>query len=226
MFLFLAYGILGKKGVGGMPRRLHTYFFTGLIIVLPFLLTLYFLWVVFGFVDGLIGPLLELILGRRVPGVGFVVTVGLILGTGALATNYLGRRFLGWGERLFTRVPLVRSVYQTLKQVIRALLSEQKKAFRQVVLVEYPRKGVYSLAFITGGKQDGSDMLAVFVPTTPNPTSGFLLFLPEEEVTYLDMSVEDGLKLVVSGGVITPPGWEGKVKKGEQGRGDAGARAG
>ncbi|MDI3523033.1 MAG: hypothetical protein PWP43_1215, partial [Bacillota bacterium] len=176
MFLFLAYGILGKKGVGGMPRRLHTYFFTGLIIVLPFLLTLYFLWVVFGFVDGLIGPLLELILGRRVPGVGFVVTVGLILGTGALATNYLGRRFLGWGERLFTRVPLVRSVYQTLKQVIRALLSEQKKAFRQVVLVEYPRKGVYSLAFITGGKQDGSDMLAVFVPTTPNPTSGFLLF--------------------------------------------------
>lgn len=198
-----------------MPRRLRTYFFTGLIIVLPFLLTLYFLWVVFGFVDGLIGPLLELILGRRMPGVGFVLTLGLILGAGVLATNYLGRRLLSWGERLFTRLPLVRSVYQTLKQVVQALLSDQEKAFRQVVLVEYPRKGVYSLAFLTGSAEAESGMVAAFVPTTPNPTSGFLLFVPEEEVKFLDMSVEDGLKLVVSGGVIAPAGWEGKVKQGE-----------
>ncbi|HHY92469.1 MAG TPA: DUF502 domain-containing protein [Firmicutes bacterium] len=198
-----------------MPRRLRTYFFTGLIIVLPFLLTLYFLWMVFGFVDGLIGPLLELILGRRMPGVGFVLTLGLILGAGVLATNYLGRRLLSWGERLFTRLPLVRSVYQTLKQVVQALLSDQEKAFRQVVLVEYPRKGVYSLAFLTGSAEAESGMVAAFVPTTPNPTSGFLLFVPEEEVKFLDMSVEDGLKLVVSGGVIAPAGWEGKVKQGE-----------
>lgn len=196
-----------------MARRLRTYFFTGLIIILPFLLTLYLLWFVFGFVDGLVGPVLELVFGRRIPGVGFVITVGLILGTGVLATNYLGRRFLAWGEKLFTRVPLVRSVYQTLKQVVQALLSDQKKAFRQVVLVEYPRKGVYSLAFLTGSRESaGGRMVTAFVPTTPNPTSGFLLFLPEDEVTYLDMSVEDGLKLVVSGGVIEPPGWEGRVQ--------------
>jgi uncharacterized membrane protein len=131
-----------------------------------------------------------------------------------LATNYLGRKFLHFGDRVFTRVPLVRSVYQTLKQVVQAFVGDQKKAFRQVVLVEYPRKGLYSLAFLTneGIGQNGEQMLAVFLPTTPNPTSGFLLFLPEKEVTFLDMSVEDGIKLVVSGGVIKPPDWEGKVR--------------
>ncbi|MDK2855808.1 MAG: hypothetical protein PWQ86_1021 [Bacillota bacterium] len=198
-----------------MLRRLRTYFFTGLIIVLPFLLTLYFLWLVFGFVDGLIGPVLELVLGHKIPGVGLVLTVGLILGTGVLATNYLGRRLLGWGERLFIRLPLVRSVYQTLKQVVQAVFSEKQKAFQQVVLVEYPRKGVYSLAFLTGNKEEAGEMVTAFVPTTPNPTSGFLLLVPKEEVKYLNMSVEDGFKLIVSGGVIVPPGWEGKVKEGE-----------
>lgn len=198
-----------------MLRRLRTYFFTGLIIVLPFLLTLYFLWLVFGFVDGLIGPILELILGHKIPGVGFALTVGLILGTGVLATNYLGRRLLAWGERLFVRLPLVRSIYQTLKQVVQAVFSEKQKAFQQVVLVEYPRKGVYSLAFLTGNREEAGEMVTVFVPTTPNPTSGYLLLIPKEEVKCLDMSVEDGLKLIVSGGVIAPPGWEGKVEKGE-----------
>lgn len=198
-----------------MLRRLRTYFFTGLIIVLPFLLTLYFLWLVFGFVDGLIGPVLKLIIGQRIPGVGFIFTVGLILGTGMLATNYLGRRLLAWGDRLFIRLPLVRSVYQTLKQLVHAVFSEKQKAFQRVVLVEYPRKGVYSLAFLTRDVEEAGEMVMAFVPTTPNPTSGFLLLIPKKEVKYLDMSVEDGLKLIVSGGVIVPPTWEGKVKKGE-----------
>ncbi|MDK2882764.1 MAG: hypothetical protein PWQ41_116 [Bacillota bacterium] len=198
-----------------MLRRLRTYFFTGLIIVLPFLLTLYFLWLVFGFVDGLIGPVLKLIIGQRLPGVGFIFTVGLILGTGMLATNYLGRRLLAWGERLFIRLPLVRSIYQTLKQLVHAVFSEKQKAFQRVVLVEYPRKGVYSLAFLTRDVEEAGEMVMAFVPTTPNPTSGFLLLIPKKEVKYLDMSVEDGLKLIVSGGVIVPPTWEGKVKKGE-----------
>jgi uncharacterized membrane protein len=198
-----------------MLRRLRTYFFTGLIIVLPFLLTLYFLWLVFGFVDGLIGPVLKLIIGQRIPGVGFIFTVGLILGTGVLATNYLGRRLLAWGDRLFIRLPLVRSVYQTLKQLVHAVFSEKQKAFQRVVLVEYPRKGVYSLAFLTRDVEEAGEMVMAFVPTTPNPTSGFLLLIPKKEVKYLDMSVEDGLKLIVSGGVIVPPTWEGKVKKGE-----------
>jgi uncharacterized membrane protein len=198
-----------------MLRRLRTYFFTGLIIVLPFLLTLYFLWLVFGFVDGLIGPVLKLIIGQRLPGVGFIFTVGLILGTGMLATNYLGRRLLAWGDRLFIRLPLVRSVYQTLKQLVHAVFSEKQKAFQRVVLVEYPRKGVYSLAFLTRDVEEAGEMVMAFVPTTPNPTSGFLLLIPKKEVKYLDMSVEDGLKLIVSGGVIVPPTWEGKVKKGE-----------
>lgn len=198
-----------------MLRRLRTYFFTGLIIVLPFLLTLYFLWLVFGFVDGLIGPVLKLIIGQRLPGVGFIFTVGLILGTGMLATNYLGRRLLAWGDRLFIRLPLVRSIYQTLKQLVHAVFSEKQKAFQRVVLVEYPRKGVYSLAFLTRDVEEAGEMVMAFVPTTPNPTSGFLLLIPKKEVKYLDMSVEDGLKLIVSGGVIVPPTWEGKVKKGE-----------
>lgn len=197
-----------------MFRPLRKYFFTGLIVILPFVLTLYLLWFVFDFMDGLIGPLLKVVFGRSLPGAGFAITILLILGTGVLATNYLGRKFLHFGDRVFTRVPLVRSVYQTLKQVVQAFVGDQKKAFRQVVLVEYPRKGLYSLAFLTneGIGQNGEQMLAVFLPTTPNPTSGFLLFLPEKEVTFLDMSVEDGIKLVVSGGVIKPPDWEGKVR--------------
>lgn len=192
--------------------RYRTAFFAGLIILAPAALTWIIVQWLFGALDGLLGKPLEALIGRPVPGLGLVLTLALILGTGILAQNYLGRRLLDYGEQLVLRVPVVRGIYGTMKQLVDALDMQKQGAFQQVALIEYPRAGIYTLAFVTGRLSGGAVcyriaggdcVVSVFVPTTPNPTSGFLLYLPESDVQILDMSVADGLKLVLSGGVIT-----------------------
>lgn len=213
---------LPQSGSSGW-RRLRNYFIAGLIIVAPVAITLYILVSLFNFFDGLLGvPLSRLIwsalglqhyaaLGRRIPGVGMVVTALLLVLAGALATNLFGRRLFGFGDQLLDRVPVVRSIYGTTKQITEALLTANKSAFKKVVLVEYPRRAMWTLGFLTGESMPqveqatGEQMLSVFIATVPNPTSGFVLLLPRSEVIFLDLSVEDGLKYIISGGVIAPP---------------------
>jgi len=152
----------------------------------------------------------EQLVGFRIPGLGLVLTIMVVLVTGIVATNLLGQRLLHLGERIVGRVPLVRSVYGAAKQVMHTLFSKGGKSFRKVVLVEYPRHGIWSLGFLTGegtgeiSRYTGQAMVNVFIPTTPNPTSGFLLLVPREDVKELSMSVDDGLKMIISLGVIVP----------------------
>lgn len=195
-------------------RRIRTFLITGLVVLLPAAVSLWIAWRVAAFMDSLFGIwadyLTMSLFGFRVPGLGLVLTLSFIVFVGAFATNYVGRRLIELGERILLRLPFIRWMYTTTKQVVDAVAATNRDAFKRVVLVEYPRKGIYAVAFVTGAGrgevQDvtAEDVINVFLPTTPNPTSGFLLLVPRHEVIPLEMSVEDGLKLVISGGVVSP----------------------
>lgn len=191
-----------------MIRRLRNYFITGTIIIFPLFGTVYVLVLLFRTLDGILGGLIRRYAGISVPGLGLVATLALVLLTGLVGTNFIGRRFIAAGERILERIPIARSVYVTLKQVIDSFVSHDRNAFKQVVLVEYPRKGVYSVGFLTGAAREeaqitgGQKMLNVFLPSTPNPTTGWLVLVPEDQIVPVDLSVEDGLKLVISAGMV------------------------
>ena len=150
------------------------------------------------------------LLGFRIPGLGIVLTVVVVLVTGMVVTNLFGRQLIRLGERVLARIPVVRSIYSSVKQLTESLFSSGGKSFRKVVLVEYPRRGMWSLAFQTGNgageisRKTGKEIVNIFIPTTPNPTSGFFLMVPRDEVIELDMSVDQGLKMLLSVGVVVP----------------------
>ena len=197
-----------------MMAALRRYLVAGLLVWVPVGVTL----LIVGFLVDLMDQTLlllpeslqpERLLGYRIPGLGLVLTAVIVFVTGVIVTNLFGMRIVKIGERLLERIPLVRSIYASVKQVTQSLFSSGK-SFRKVVLVEYPRKGMWSLAFQTGvgageiSNKTGKNIANVFIPTTPNPTSGFFLMVPHEDVIELDMSVDDGLKMLLSVGVVIP----------------------
>jgi uncharacterized membrane protein len=195
--------------------RLRNYLIAGVLVTAPIGLTIYLSWIFIHWIDNKVMPLVpmnyhpETYLPFTIPGLGLIVVlVGLIL-TGALTAGLLGRTFLRLSERVLHRMPIIRGIHATLKQVFETILSHQSDAFRQVVMIEYPRRGIWAIGFLTGptlGEVQNltqEHVLNIFLPTTPNPTSGFLLFVPEDEVLFLEMSVEEGIKMVMSGGIVT-----------------------
>jgi uncharacterized membrane protein len=195
-----------------MMLRLRNAFLAGLLVLLPVFLTyLIFEWL-FRLLDGVTGRWVHLIFGRPMPGLGAIVTISVVLATGFVTANLLGRRLVAYGESLINRAPLVRTIYQASKQIVGAFSRQDAAAFKQVVLVEYPRRDLWSVAFVTGepegemARRLGKPLVSVLLPTTPNPTSGFLLIVPRDEVIFLDMTVSEGFKLVVSGGILASPG--------------------
>lgn len=201
----------------GFWGRLRSSFFTGLLISAPLGLTLYIAWSFIQFVDSKVKPLIpprylpDTYLPYELPGVGLVVAVVTLIMIGGLAKGLFGRFFIGIYERILNRIPVVRGIYSAIKQILETVFASKADAFRQVVLLEYPRKGLWALGFVTGSTKGeaqartASEVINVFLPTTPNPTSGFLLFVPRTDLIFLTMSVEDGIKMVVSGGIVTPP---------------------
>jgi len=207
----------GTSIFGGLMLRLRTYFFAGILITAPISITIYLAWAMIHWVDGAVIPLIpahynpETYLPFSVPGIGLLILlIGLTL-IGAVTASMVGRMVVRGSDRLLNRMPVVRGVYNALKQIFETVLSQKSQAFREVVLVEYPRQGAWALGFITGTPDGeiqelgGGELVNVFVPTTPNPTGGFLLFLPERDVIRLSMTVEEGIKMVVSGGIVAPP---------------------
>ena len=196
---------LGKLLKSNVRNRL----LGGMLVVVPLGATIILLKFVFITLDGFLAPLLIRFLGYTVPGLGLLVMLlGLYL-LGALTANVLGRRVLGFGENLVTKVPLVRGIYSSSKLLVESLATPSgNEPFSSVVLIEYPRRGLYTLAFLTNENvcqlQNGDHMVSVFVPTTPNPTSGFMLLLSEQDVIPSSFTVEEGVKMVVSGGIIAP----------------------
>ncbi|MBI5287223.1 MAG: DUF502 domain-containing protein [Deltaproteobacteria bacterium] len=198
-----------------MKAHLKRYFITGLLVTVPLSITIYVLGLVVGVMDAILTYLPKPLqpdtyLPFHIPGLGVIFTILAILLTGLLATNLLGRRFIEAGERFLDKIPFLRSVYNSTKQFLEAFLSREHQGFRRVVLVEFPRKGLYSVGFITGvTKGEVQDktrekVVNVFLPTTPNPTTGYYLLVPEKDIIYLDMSIEDAFKLIITGGMVTP----------------------
>ena len=197
--------------------RLRTYFLTGIVVSAPVGITIWLIWLFVAFVDRTVVPLIPEsynpsdVLGVSVPGIGVVVVLLVVTMIGFLVTNFLGRYMVKIGENMVSRVPVVRTIYGVLKQIFDAVLAQSEGAFREVVLIEYPRKGIWVIGFITSSTQGEvqrvtpDDMVNVFLPTTPNPTSGFLLFVPRKDCITLHMTVEEGVKLVISGGIVSPP---------------------
>lgn len=202
-----------RASLGG---RLRGYFLAGVLVTAPFAITIYLAWLFIKFVDSKVMVLIpqpynpETYLPFSIPGLGVVIVFVFLVLVGSIAAGFVGRLMLRYGERVMNNTPVLRSVYNAAKQIMETVLSQQSNAFRQVVLVEYPRRGIWAIGFITGdpGEEVQShtkqDTVGVMIPTTPNPTSGFLLFFPRDEVVLLDMSVEDGMKLVISIGMVNP----------------------
>lgn len=195
-------------------HKLRKYFFTGIALILPLIITTYILAALFRFADGLLGRYINFYFkqyfGYTIPGLGLLLFLLIILFTGFFAANYLGKRILHLLERWFLKIPFVSKIYPYIKQFIDMVFAKDKPTFKKVVLIEYPRKGVYSLGFITNeglkeveGKV-GSEIVTVLIPSIPNLYSGYFVFCKKEDVIYLDMTIEQGVKLVISGGVLQP----------------------
>ena len=201
----------------GFGQRLRAYFLTGILITAPLFITGYLAWLFIGFVDAKVTPLLpeqynpESYLPFGVPGLGLIVLFIFLTIVGAVTAGFFGKLWLRFTERLLSRMPIVRNIYSAVKQILETVLAQQSNAFREAVLVEYPRRGLWAIAFITG-RTEGEvqniteeECINIFLPTTPNPTSGFLLFVPKKDLISLRMSTEEAIKMVISGGIITPP---------------------
>lgn len=194
-------------------KSIRSYLLAGLVVWLPIIVTFVVLRFMIDLLDKSIALLPvayrpEQLFGFHLPGFGVLFSLFLLFVTGLLATNFLGQHFMRWGEAILDRIPLVRSIYSATKQVMETVFSSNSQAFRKVILVEYPRKGIWTIAFQTGTANTevmahtGVEMLTIFVPTTPNPTSGFLMMVPKSDTKELSMSVDDALKLVISLGVV------------------------
>jgi uncharacterized membrane protein len=208
----------GPKGRGpGFMWRLRTYFFAGILVTAPVTITVWLTWEIVTYVDDKVVPMIppawnpETYLPFGIPGLGMVMAFLVLTVIGFFTAGLVGRTVVGLGERLLDRMPVIRSVYSAVKQIFETVFREKSRAFREAVLIEYPRRESWAIGFVTGQTEGhvqevtDRDVVNVFLPTTPNPTSGFLLFVPEEEVQLLSMTVEEGIKMVVSGGIVTPP---------------------
>ena len=200
-----------------MMATLRKYVIAGLLVWLPLAATVVIIKLVIDLLDKIILflPLEyrpESLFGFSIPGFGLILAIGVLLLTGMLATNLLGRQIVSLWEAILSHIPIVRSIYNAVKQIASTVLTSKGKSFRKVVMAEYPRKGIWSIGFLTNddvainceGIED--HMLAVFLPTTPNPTSGFILLFAKQDIIELDMSVEDGFKFIISIGVVVPDG--------------------
>jgi uncharacterized membrane protein len=197
-------------------QLIKRYFITGLLIWVPLVITGWVLSVIVSTLDQSLRLLPEAIhpqniVGFAIPGVGALLTLGMILLTGLLAANFIGQKLVGWWDKLLSRIPVVNSVYKSVKQVSDTLFAPNGNAFRKALLVRYPHQNSWTIAFMTG--QPGGDIVnhidgdyvSVYVPTTPNPTSGFFLMMPTKDTVELDMTVDEALKYIISMGVVAPP---------------------
>lgn len=203
---------VGRIVYNGLKRT----FISGVVVTVPVIITIIVLNFLFIQVDGILSPILKRFLGKEIPGLGLVATIVLVLLVGILVRNVIGSRLFGFSELLLIRTPLVRAVYSAAKQLVEAITLPQHKVFERAVMIEYPRRGTYVIGFAAartrlspapGTESQGlvsGELIAVFVPSTPTPITGYVVFVPAEEVHELDVTNEDAIKLLVSGGITSP----------------------
>lgn len=206
-----------------LAQRLRAYLFAGIIVTAPISITLLIVWEVVRYFDTTVAGLIparynpETYLPFSLPGIGLAIMLGFVMLVGWFAAGLVGRTVMRTGEGILDRTPVVRAIYGTLKQVFETIFTQSSRAFREVVLVEFPQPGSYALGFVTGtagpdiqraSGERGGELANVLIPMSPFPSSGFLLFVPAERLVRLDMTVEEGMKIVISGGIVTPPARE------------------
>ena len=210
--------ILNQSKKSKFTSNLRNNFLTGLAVIIPVFITTYLIWSTIGIVDGWVLPLIpekyaiDKFIGIDIKGIGVIIFLLFTVFIGSLTKGYFGRTILKSAESLVDRMPVVRSIYNGIKQIAETVFSQSNNSFERACLVEYPRKGIWAVAFVstkTKGEVSekigkNKELFSIFLPTTPNPTSGFLLFLPEKDIIFLDMTVEDAAKLVISAGLVTP----------------------
>jgi uncharacterized membrane protein len=206
-----------------MRNKLKKIFLTGIVALIPVVISVYIFFFLLGIIDNFLNIIParihpDRLLGFHVPGLGVIFTILLIFMTGLITQSYLGGKLIKAGDRLLNNIPFFRNIYQPTKQVVDSLFSGKVRNFRGVVLVEFPRKGIYTLAFVTGDTRGEAEekmqsrCINVFVPTTPNPTSGYYIMVPESEVIHMDMSVEEAIKIIISSGLVAPQKVENETR--------------
>lgn len=202
----------------GLFSSLRASFLTGIVVIAPVALTVWLVWGIIGWVDGVVLPLVpydfqpEEYIGINLRGIGVIIFLMFTIFVGWIAKGLIGKSLINFGESLVDRMPVVRSIYSGVKQIAETVFAQSERSFEKACLIQYPRKGIWAIGFIsTTAKgeiarraETGGELMSIFLPTTPNPTSGFLLFLPKEDVIELDMSVEEAAKLVISAGLVYP----------------------
>ena len=188
-----------------MFQQIKRHLIAGVLAIVPIALTFWILRFLFRFLDSFTAPILRNI-GIEIPGLGIILTLLFIFLLGLLITNVLGRTIFNWGEKVLNKLPLVNTIYNAVKQITNAFSGKSMKDFKQVILIEYPRKGLWTMCFVTNQSinESGDEFYHVFVPTTPNPTSGVFIVIPQKDAVHPDISVEEGLKSIISGGIIDP----------------------
>ena len=208
--------------------NLRNNFFKGILISAPVFITFYVAWILIKFFDNKVTPILGPLIPEsfnpsnylpfEIPGVGLITVFIFFAFIGFLTTGFLGRFFKSLVERILSKTPVLRNIYSGLKQLFETILTKKSNSFREVILLEYPRKGVWAMGFLTGDTEGEvqrltkNSMINIFLPTTPNPTSGFLLFLPKKDIQRLSMTVEEGIKMIISAGMLTPSENQKKIK--------------
>jgi len=190
------------KFIVWIGKKIRAHFIAGILVIVPIGLTA---WILNG-IDGILQPIISTIFGKPIPGVGFGITVVLIYIVGVIASNIMGGRLIRYGESLLARIPVARYLYSGIKQIVESFSSPHTTGFMNVVLIEFPRRGTRTIGFITNEEMDehGRKLINVFIPTSPNPTSGFLQIVEEDEIIRTNIAVDDALKMVVSGGRMSP----------------------
>lgn len=208
----------------GLFARIRGHFLTGLVFLAPIALTVNFIWWAINYIDGRVLPFIppkfrpDVLFGLDIPGIGVLVFIFVTIFFGWLTKGLLGRQIMKLVHSIMNQFPVIRPLYNAIKQIAETVFNKSEKTFQYTCMVEYPRKGIYAIGFVSTEAGDeinaisGKELLAVFVPTTPNPTSGFLLYFPRDDVTILDMSTEEAAKLVISAGLVEPEHFTSKDK--------------
>ena len=194
-----------RKFPSRVGKKLRRQFGAGILVIVPIVITIMILVWLFGYIDNIAQPVAESLFGRTIPGLGFALTVVLIYLTGVVATSVIGKRLVGYIESLLARVPLFRYLYTSIKQIMVSFTAPSETKFLQVVLVEFPKKGMRVLGFVTSESrvESGEKLLTVFIPTSPNPTSGYLEIVRENDIIRTNISIDDALKMVLSAGKVS-----------------------
>lgn len=207
-----------------LGRRLRGYLLAGILVTAPISITIYLTYIFLSFIDSNVGKIIPKDLhdslegGATIPGLGLLIAIVFFVIVGWFATNFLGRLIIRISEFIVNKMPVIRTLYGATKQIFETVMASKSEAFREPVMLEYPRKGIWSIGFVTGRTQGevqrltDDETINVFVPTTPNPTSGYLLFVPKKDLKFLNMTVEEAVKLVVSAGIIVPPDRKEKLE--------------